>query len=1405
MPHKTEFTLCRDLSGNQFTRETVPKDGDCGYTAIGISRSEVYQLLLENAVDIAGLIVPAVKDELLHETFIQFVVPGEGLPASESDDVTRGLEAAFAEYVRVARLAGLPDEQKPKDYSAQLDASREALCTYSQAPRVIKAFLKYDIEGKGINGGWLHFAVLQAIAEVRKFSVNIYEFNEMQQLVPLAFRSGYHDRSYATYEPEGATETISLLYVDGNHFDKLFTGDIRIQLRASQATSETGLTKPDAGSASSGISEKLLFGKVVAFDYSNEVEAVEPGKFRVKKQDIHMTVRGQQERVANTEYVSSYGIQFPSETHRRLYELIIEHGLDYAFRYEGPDTQDEIFSPVSDKKFPREAEICRLKLLGEFNGFQSKLAEIKARSSTQPDNESLKIQSANLGRKVERVWLWIKLARDLALYDYYKGATSVSGNRKLLQAVRIGTLGRLQRRYRFLAATHDNGTVRGLIAATRQKEIAVFYSRADIFLRKTVSAYQYSACHYNLALLHCELAKAYSRNTSISDPGKFKRYLALARAHIDKLFPDDKVALFSVLSQLGEARREVSNKRPRPVDANTLEIEMVDFVSSIRDGISGLEQGSRTEIRLIPPAADSLLTSLEQLPFRKSMGILALEQLARERVEGTTSSLLDLAGFRHLTARGFIFWAFQKRALFYVIKNSPDLTTVEITGSPMEANDIRELSHSVVSNKKITSVTLRDTMLGDGALVYVNFLVRRGSNLIGIDLSDNPLFEEHGRFIKSSRKGFSYFISGLSYPGPQLQKMSLRNCGLNSEAMDLLVKAIREGWNAFSDLDFSKNPICDRDGKQLLELVRAKPRLTQLKLAGCDINEAIYDDIICTLEANRRSKQLERDKLKVFSISSDVGASDRTDLRQLLDINALQKKKYREEDIRAIIGEVKRHFRLPLQCTEHVAPLRRLAAELVTRLETDLRAYVGRAESLIETKSLTDIAGRISQGLFVNTGETKAETEGETLLSTVIGQLQRTDEKSLVQLRHLFSQEALDIRYRPHQKFALLSTPFDAPHSSSGELWGVPTIISHIEALEQSGKMELGTVHLRRLGYLPSQRIIETHKHLSAALQPLLVDGLKYKNAIARLGQVQSATHVGIATYHTSHVALEVAETELRRTGLISVARFLSGGVGTAAAMVFFALEAVAPIGKFLLKRRIRRPNTLILDLMPEGTTVANAASVMAFAVVKRLGSILARRDRPERVKLTERIIQRCKQFIGLSQAQLTRALARNQRLFPEARPTHAGRTSLDTIIAMIFHPDFVPHNQTEEDIILCDSGGYYAEAAAESGFKFFEHPIARKNSIDALGLQGCYRFLPKWEATVVAVESDPEGYTPNVRHFWHTSFFNSLRGRDPALLADLEASRAEAEVLRAERLERNGSSTRGDNAIDSGSGVGLA
>ncbi len=173
-------------NGDVFIRTEICLDGNCGYTAFGITRNNAYELITKNITMVHKLLKPAIEEALLTVPFIEFV---------KRKKLSLDLVQTFDEY-------------KENNDSDPVIAFVNDLV-------IAQAYLDYDIREKHIDGGWAHPCVLQALAEILGISLLLYQLQN-SKIIPYP---QYHE--YASTGMKENDEPTRLLFVKLNHFERL--------------------------------------------------------------------------------------------------------------------------------------------------------------------------------------------------------------------------------------------------------------------------------------------------------------------------------------------------------------------------------------------------------------------------------------------------------------------------------------------------------------------------------------------------------------------------------------------------------------------------------------------------------------------------------------------------------------------------------------------------------------------------------------------------------------------------------------------------------------------------------------------------------------------------------------------------------------------------------------------------------------------------------------------------------------------------------------------------------------------------------------------------------------------------------------------------------------------------------
>lgn len=177
-----EEIVSSSVEDQKYLRHAVSPDGDCGYTAFGITREDALQQLIDALDVVKPILQPAIKESLLTEAFYHYLLSNQVIEESVSHE----------------------------EITAHLDQ-------YADNTAIVRSFLHFDIQDKQVDAGWAHPLILQALAHVQNKEIRMWQLNEASILTP--HRGTDYD--YALHTPATADAKIDLLFVGGNHFELL--------------------------------------------------------------------------------------------------------------------------------------------------------------------------------------------------------------------------------------------------------------------------------------------------------------------------------------------------------------------------------------------------------------------------------------------------------------------------------------------------------------------------------------------------------------------------------------------------------------------------------------------------------------------------------------------------------------------------------------------------------------------------------------------------------------------------------------------------------------------------------------------------------------------------------------------------------------------------------------------------------------------------------------------------------------------------------------------------------------------------------------------------------------------------------------------------------------------------------
>jgi superfamily II DNA or RNA helicase len=169
---------------SSYIRHPVAGDGDCGYTAFGITRKDAHTRLCDGLDSVKGLLHLTVQEALLTDKFYNYLIQNKVIAA----DVTQGDMVDNAE-----------------DYLSRSD--------------IFRAYLSFDVEAKSVDAGYAHPGILQALAHIQGVSLRIWRLGVSDELTP--HRGEHFDYfEYAPPEVENP-RPLDILFINGNHFELL--------------------------------------------------------------------------------------------------------------------------------------------------------------------------------------------------------------------------------------------------------------------------------------------------------------------------------------------------------------------------------------------------------------------------------------------------------------------------------------------------------------------------------------------------------------------------------------------------------------------------------------------------------------------------------------------------------------------------------------------------------------------------------------------------------------------------------------------------------------------------------------------------------------------------------------------------------------------------------------------------------------------------------------------------------------------------------------------------------------------------------------------------------------------------------------------------------------------------------
>lgn len=165
-----------------YVRHKVLDDGNCGYTAFGITRQVAYDLIINNLTkrEVVNLLKPVVQEQLLLTNFYKYL-----------------------------------KSKKVLNEKVKHNEIIENMAAWADDLAIISAYIEYDIKEKKIDAGWAHPAILQVLAHIQHMTLRIWQLAESNTLIP------HTQQQYAQYITSDTEQVRNLLFVNGNHFEQL--------------------------------------------------------------------------------------------------------------------------------------------------------------------------------------------------------------------------------------------------------------------------------------------------------------------------------------------------------------------------------------------------------------------------------------------------------------------------------------------------------------------------------------------------------------------------------------------------------------------------------------------------------------------------------------------------------------------------------------------------------------------------------------------------------------------------------------------------------------------------------------------------------------------------------------------------------------------------------------------------------------------------------------------------------------------------------------------------------------------------------------------------------------------------------------------------------------------------------
>lgn len=184
-----------------------PKDGDCGYTAIGVLRKEAHNIILKNLAN--PLADPQVKKYLSHGVIDTFYTNNGFFNYL----VKKLYKPGLLDQIRANIIKMRNSATNKKDAGEEYDAAWKALQQEVSEEELLQHYVNYDIDQKQVQCGWVHPTTLLALAAIAQRNLYIWMLNEKKKRVPYG--------QFNQHLSGNSNEEIHILFSNLNHFDRI--------------------------------------------------------------------------------------------------------------------------------------------------------------------------------------------------------------------------------------------------------------------------------------------------------------------------------------------------------------------------------------------------------------------------------------------------------------------------------------------------------------------------------------------------------------------------------------------------------------------------------------------------------------------------------------------------------------------------------------------------------------------------------------------------------------------------------------------------------------------------------------------------------------------------------------------------------------------------------------------------------------------------------------------------------------------------------------------------------------------------------------------------------------------------------------------------------------------------------